>query len=423
MSAWYHLTTVFPVLIGCIFCPLLSPLIPSTAMQRCRTGDAEGSEDAARAHGVQRQGDGVWQYVQLLRVGLCERGCRCDSVPACATLSVRVFDDSCLWVDCSHDLPYIIPPHACVSPSGTRSATVEVDSPLLACGLHRHLWAALLPHRLRRCVLSCQLCCALFVSVTRALDARWCGGSEPPPFLQGFAGDRTFALCLAAGASGAEESKSVSETSHGTVSTAMRHKELLTRVIPVLAFLAKHERLDQHHVMLLWDMAMPVLPASTGSAGDAEGAGTGAGAPVAAVPTSAVHSDDQVGMKGLDDRARCCCSCHCNWFGSVVVAGIAVDCRCCCFVYTLLCLSSPSNLVLRTWPSRPSRPWWPSCRWRCWSRCTQGEGDPLTPCSGDTSMACGSVWPPSALQAQRGCHHGRHIVGWAVVVRCGHVSS
>ena len=108
-----------------------------------------------------------------------------------------------------------------------------------------------------------------------------------------------FALWFTAGASGAEESKSVSEASHGTVSTAMRHKELLTRVIPVLAFLAKHERLDQHHVMLLWDMAMPVLPASTGSAGDAEGAGAGAGAPVAAVPTSAVHSDDQVSRKGL----------------------------------------------------------------------------------------------------------------------------
>lgn len=99
MFAWYHLTTVFPVLIGCMFYPLLSPLIPTTAMQRCCTGDAEGSEDAARAHGVQRQGDGVWQHVQLLRVGLRERGCRCDSVPACATLSVRILDYSCLWVD------------------------------------------------------------------------------------------------------------------------------------------------------------------------------------------------------------------------------------------------------------------------------------------------------------------------------------
>ncbi len=137
---------------------------------------------------------------------------------------------------------------------------------------------------------------------------------KPPSFFQDLADNLTCVSWLAAsgplvaGTPGAEESKSVSEASHGTVSTAMRHKELLTRVIPVLAFLAKHERLDQHHVMLLWDMAMPVLPASTGSAGDAEGAGAGAGAPVAAVPTSAVHSDDQVGRKGLDDRARCCCS-------------------------------------------------------------------------------------------------------------------
>ena len=68
-------------------------------MQRCGTGDAEGSEDAARAHGVQRQGDGVRQHVQLLRVGLCERGCRYDSVPACASLSVRIFDESQLTCD------------------------------------------------------------------------------------------------------------------------------------------------------------------------------------------------------------------------------------------------------------------------------------------------------------------------------------
>ena len=31
----------------------------------------------------------------------------------------------------------------------------------------------------------------------------------------------------------------------------------MSRSLPVLAFLAKHERLAQKHVMLLWDMALP----------------------------------------------------------------------------------------------------------------------------------------------------------------------